>query len=86
MGVEVETLRPGDGRTFHKRDRLCSCTTFGTLTNGNKFDSSRDRGQPFKFKIGQGQVIRAWDEGVAQVRQRRPSHMSLFMMVHSSFG
>lgn len=35
--------------------------------NGEKFDSSRDRGQPFQFRIGQNQVIRGWDEGVAQV-------------------
>ena len=39
----------------------------GTLTNGKKFDSSKDRGKPFKFKIGKGQVIRGWDEGVAEM-------------------
>merc|ERR1712156_974017 len=39
----------------------------GTLTNGKKFDSSRDRGQTFKTKIGVGQVIRGWDEGFTQL-------------------
>jgi FKBP-type peptidyl-prolyl cis-trans isomerase len=40
----------------------------GWLTNGQKFDSSRDRGQPFTFPLGQGRVIRGWDEGVATMQ------------------
>ena len=36
----------------------------GTLTNGTKFDSSYDRGQPYTFRLGTGQVIAGWDQGV----------------------
>lgn len=40
----------------------------GTLTNGSKFDSSKDRGDPFNFKLGAGQVIKGWDQGVAGMK------------------
>ena len=39
----------------------------GTLMDGSKFDSSKDRGRPFQFVIGQGQVIKGWDEGMMQM-------------------
>jgi FKBP-type peptidyl-prolyl cis-trans isomerase len=40
----------------------------GWLTSGEKFDSSVDRGQPFSFPLGAGQVIKGWDEGVAGMK------------------
>jgi len=62
-GLKYEDMVVGTGAT-PKAGQTCSVHYTGWLTNGNKFDSSRDRGQPFTFPIGQGSVIKGWDEGV----------------------
>jgi FK506-binding protein 1 len=67
MGVDVETISPGDGRSFPKTGQTVVVHYTGKLTNGQKFDSSRDRNTPFKFKIGKSEVIKGWDQGVAQM-------------------
>jgi FK506-binding protein 1 len=65
MGVTKDVKTPGDGKTFPKPGDQVTAHYVGTLTDGSPFDSSRDRGQPFVFTIGRGQVIKAWDEGIA---------------------
>merc|ERR1711892_511134 len=67
MGVEVVTHQAGDGKTYPSAGDKLTMHYTGTLKDGTKFDSSVDRGQPFEFTIGVGQVIRGWDEGVAKM-------------------
>ena len=66
-GLNVEILAEGVGHSPHSGDTVVVHYT-GWLANGQKFDSSVDRGEPFEFVIGRGQVILGWDEGVAQMR------------------
>lgn len=62
-GLKIEDLVEGDGDTAEKGMSVTVHYT-GWLENGNKFDSSHDRNDPFQFGLGRGMVIRGWDEGV----------------------
>ena len=62
-GLQYEDVRVGAGATAQSGQDVVVHYT-GWLTDGRKFDSSRDRGQPFTFGLGGGQVIAGWDEGV----------------------
>lgn len=65
--LEKTDLVVGAGAEAHKGDAV-SVHYVGTLTDGTVFDSSRDRGTPFTFMIGQGKVIRAWEQGVVGMK------------------
>lgn len=65
--LQIEDLRVGTGAEA-KAGSHVSVHYVGTLTDGKKFDSSRDRGQPFEFPLGAGRVIQGWDKGVAGMK------------------
>jgi FKBP-type peptidyl-prolyl cis-trans isomerase len=65
--LQTEDLVPGTGEAPRAGQTAVVHYT-GWLANGTKFDSSVDRGKPFSFKVGAGQVIRGWDEGVATMK------------------
>jgi FKBP-type peptidyl-prolyl cis-trans isomerase len=62
-GLQIEVLKTGAGDAVKAGD-VATVHYTGWLTNGTKFDSSLDRGQPFQFRLGAGMVIAGWDEGV----------------------
>ena len=61
--LQVEDMVVGTGAEAIK-GKLVSVHYTGWLTDGKKFDSSKDRGQPFQFPLGRGHVIQGWDQGV----------------------
>lgn len=65
--LQIEEIVPGTGASPTQGQTVVVHYT-GWLTNGKKFDSSVDRGVPFEFQIGVGQVIQGWDQGVSTMK------------------
>ncbi len=65
-GLKYQDTIAGQGAQ-PRRGQVVIVHYTGWLTNGQKFDSSVDRGQPFEFRLGNGEVIKGWDEGVASM-------------------
>jgi FKBP-type peptidyl-prolyl cis-trans isomerase len=66
-GLKYIDLAEGTGAS-PRTGQLISVHYTGTLQDGTKFDSSRDRGQPYEFRIGTGSVIKGWDEGLMNMK------------------
>lgn len=66
--LQKTDLKVGSGKTAKKGDNV-TVHYRGTLTNGKQFDASYDRGEPFSFPLGGGQVIQGWDEGVVGMKE-----------------
>lgn len=68
-GVMKKLLQEGEGWERPSKGDEVEVHYVGTLLDGAQFDSSRDRGTPFKFKLGQGEVIKGWDEGIKTMKK-----------------
>jgi FKBP-type peptidyl-prolyl cis-trans isomerase len=81
--TQIVDLRAGTGAVAKVGDRVSVHYT-GTLEDGTKFDSSRDRGQPFAFTLGRGQVIAGWDQGL--VGMKVGGHRKLTIPPEEGYG
>lgn len=82
--TQIEILQEGDAKTFPKVGDNVTIHYTGTLQNGKKFDSSRDRGSPFRTQIGVGRVIKGWDLAIPQLSVG--TRATLTIPSHEAYG
>jgi peptidylprolyl isomerase len=82
-GLRYEEIEVGTGAQ-PKAGQHVEVHYTGWLTNGTKFDSSVDRGEPFSFKLGTGQVIKGWDEGLSTMKVG--GKRKLYLPPHLAYG
>ena len=82
-GLMIYTEKEGTGRTPKRGEKITVHYT-GYLPDGKKFDSSVDRGAPFSFKVGMGQVIAGWDKGLMQMKEGEKA--ILFIPSYMAYG
>ena len=75
-GVKIEVVVEGNG-PFPRPGQTVTVHYTGRLMSGRKFDSSRDRKQPFSFMLGAGKVIKGWDEGVAMLKVGSRAYLTI---------
>ncbi|KAJ4731898.1 Peptidylprolyl isomerase [Rhynchospora pubera] len=68
-GLKKKLVKEGEGWDIPETGDEVEVHYTGTLLDGTKFDSSRDRGTPFKFNLGKGEVIKGWDEGIKTMKK-----------------
>uniref|UniRef100_A0A5B7AKM4 peptidylprolyl isomerase n=1 Tax=Davidia involucrata TaxID=16924 RepID=A0A5B7AKM4_DAVIN len=69
LGLKKKLVKEGEGWETPENGDEVEVHYTGTLLDGTQFDSSRDRGTPFKFTLGQGQVIKGWDQGIKTMKK-----------------
>lgn len=77
MGFHIETILPGNSAKVPLKNSVVQLHYDGYLEDGTKFDSSRDRKKIFSFRLGSGEVIRGWDEGVALMSEHQKVRMTI---------
>ncbi|KAG5479294.1 hypothetical protein GH5_03536 [Leishmania sp. Ghana 2012 LV757] len=75
--VVMDKIIEGDGKTIPRPGSVVTLDYIGYLEDGSKFDSTLERGKPFVFRVGCGEVIKGWDAGIVQMSKGERSKLTM---------